>query len=58
MTAERIPPGSRSCDICGHVGTDVSRALVRTAGKYEAIDRCRDHLACKDRLEGREEPKA
>lgn len=49
MTA--APPYSRQCDLCGHVGTDVAPALVRTNGKYEAVDRCRDHLACKDRLE-------
>lgn len=44
------PPNSRSCDRCGHVGTDVSMALVRAVdGAYEAVERCKDHLACDDR---------
>lgn len=47
-----VPPAnSRSCDRCGHVGTDVAPSLARTPdGRYEAIDRCRDHRACTDRL--------
>lgn len=53
MTAEgwAVPPAnSRSCDRCGHVGTDVAPTLDRTPdGRYEAIDRCRDRLACDDR---------
>ncbi len=47
------PPNSRVCDLCGHVGDDVTPALVRTGGRYEAVERCRDHLAC---LERRTEP--
>lgn len=43
------PPMSRSCDLCGHVGTDVQPALHRVRGRYEAIDKCRDRLACDDR---------
>lgn len=50
------PPNSRSCDRCGHVGTDVAPALSRTPdGRYEAIDRCRDRLACDVRLNERKE---
>jgi len=54
------PPSSRSCDRCGHVGTDVTPTIGRAPdGRYEAIDRCRDHRACDDRArppEGEDRP--
>jgi len=43
------PPNSKSCDLCGAVGTDVQRALNRDGGRYEVVDKCRDRAACDDR---------
>lgn len=43
------PPMSRVCDLCGHVGTDVQRGLHREEGRYEALDKCRDRVACEGR---------
>lgn len=40
----------RRCRVCGFTGLTVSKGLfVTKAGKYVAIDRCLDRLACDSR---------
>lgn len=45
------PPNSRVCDLCGHVGIDVAPALLRTAGLYQAVDRCKARDECQKRID-------
>lgn len=50
MTRESV------CQLCGITGSDVTTSVVRwrpefTTGKtFEAVARCRDHVACRQRL--------
>jgi hypothetical protein len=41
------------CDLCFREGIDVHTGLAcfRDDGRFERIDRCDDHQACRDRLE-------
>lgn len=41
------------CDLCGDESIDVRSGLACYAddGRFERIDRCVDHQACRDRLE-------
>jgi len=51
------PPMSRSCDRCGHVGTDVAPTLAESPdGSYGWMDRCRDRAACSARLADAPDP--
>lgn len=50
-----------TCELCGHEGPDVATGLVwwrkDAYRSVEAIDRCRDHAACRARYEAeRTEP--
>lgn len=41
-----------ACDLCGHTSADVRSGLACYAedGRFERIDRCTDHQACRERL--------
>ena len=42
-----------TCKLCGHAGYTVCSGLACYAedGRFERIDRCTDHQACRDRVE-------
>jgi hypothetical protein len=51
----------RTCLVCGATGRDVGRRLAQfdpplPSGPYQAIDRCLDSQACRDRLEAAGDP--
>jgi hypothetical protein len=41
------------CALCSHSGTDVRPGLACYAedGRFERVDRCIDHQACRERVE-------
>jgi hypothetical protein len=43
----------RTCDLCGDTSLDVRPALACYAedGRFERVDRCVDHQACRERVE-------
>lgn len=46
-------PGIATCELCGMASLDVRSGLACYAedGRFERIERCIDHQACRDRVE-------